>query len=102
MENHVNIDSDTSFHKDSYFENHNRTSITPLKLTKANYDVSNFRKILDDYDYLKEENIKLKATIDNERQKTQKLEAKINVNQPKITANYKEIESLKEYIIRIM
>lgn len=96
MEKHTSIDSDSSIHKDSCTENQNRSSITPIKTSKTNYDINSFRKILDDYDFLKEENTILKTLVDKEKQKSQKLESKLIASQPKINASNKELEMIKE------
>ena len=94
MEEHGNVDSEDSFQKDNYID-HKMTSMTPLK-NNINYDISTFRKILDDYDYLKEENVKLRTLLEKEKSKAQKLEEKMLAHQSKIAASNKELEMLKE------
>jgi hypothetical protein len=81
---------------DTHFgEQHKRSQLTPLR-NKANYDINTFRKILDDYDYLNDENMKIRSQLEMERSKTLKLEEKLLSSQPKLSSNIKEIDSLKE------
>lgn len=97
MEKHgKNIDSDNSFTYDTYNEDKKRKShMTPVQ-GRVNHDLHTFRKILDDYEYLSEENSKLKAKLEAERTKTLKLEERLLSSQPKLSSNIKEIDSLKE------
>ena len=45
----------------------------------------------------KKELLRLKSHLDKEKNKVQKLEEKIMIDQPKLSNNYKEIDTLKEY-----
>jgi hypothetical protein len=95
MERHGNIDTDNSYHNEAdrscrqNYVSHRNQSV---------YDINSFRKILDDYDFLNDDNLRLKSLLDKEKNKVQKLEEKIMLDQPKINNNYKEIDSLKEYV----